>query len=318
MAAPTNTVVTTTTVGIREDLEDVIYRVVPEKTTFISSIGKTKASATFHEWQTETLATPNANNAQYEGDDVTFGAGNQPARIGTTCQIFRKEGVISRTQDKVRTAGRDRETMRQKMLKGIELRRDMEIRMIGNYASVKTEVVGTTPRYTSGALAWLTSNTALGAGGANGGYANGNTTAATNGTTRAFTEALVKSVMALSFANGGEPSAAYVGPTHKQQFSAFTGIAQQRRETGNKMAVIIGAADVYVSDFGELNIVPHPYGLTRDCLLSDPEYWAVATLDGIGSEQLSKTGDSEKFMIIGEAALECKNEKAHAAIRDLA
>jgi hypothetical protein len=316
MSAPTNTVTTGVSVGNREDLEDVIYRVAPEETPFISNIGKAKATAILHEWQTESLATPNASNANFEGDDVaTLDTANTTVRVNNFAQIFRKTFGVSRTQEIVDKAGRASEINRQKVLKGIELRRDMEARFVGNYAS---NAQGGSARGAGGALAWLTSNTSVGASGANGGWSGGVVAAATNGTQRTFTETLVKSVLSAAFANGARPKQAYMGPTQKQAFSAFTGIADIRADvSGDKMATIYGAADVYVSDFGNLTLIPHPYGLTRDVLLADPEYFAVGVLDGTKSKQLSDTGDSTKYMMTNESTLICRNEKAHAVIRDL-
>lgn len=317
MTAPTNTVTTAISIGNREDLEDVIYRVAPEETPFISNIGKAKASAILHEWQTESLATPNASNASLEGDDVaSLDSPNLTTRVNNYCQIFRKTFGVSRTQEIVDKAGRASEVNRQKVLKGIELRRDMEARFLGNFASNAQS--GSTPRGAGGALAWMTSNTSVGAAGANGGWSGGVVAAATNGTQRTFTEALVKAVLNQAFSNGGRPKQAYMGPTQKQEFSAFTGIAEIRADaTGNKMATIYGAADVYVSDFGNLTLIPHPYGLTRDVLLADPEYFAVGVLDGTKSKQLSDTGDSTKYIMTNESTLVCRNERAHAVIRDL-
>lgn len=317
MSAPTNTTTTLVSVGNREDLEDVIYRVAPEDTPFTSNIGKVTAKAVYHEWQTETLATPNANNAQLEGDDIaTLDAPNLTARVGNYCQIVRKTGGVSGTEEIVDKAGRKSEMNRQKILKGIEAKRDFEKRIIGNFASNAES--GATARGTAGFLAWLSSNTADGVGGADGGFSGGIVAAASNGTQRTFTEALVKQVLAAAFANGGKPKQAYVGPAHKQQFSAFTGIAQIRKDApGEKMATIVGAADVYVSDFGNLALIPHAYGLGRDCCLVDPEMVAVGTLRGWATEPLAKTGDSERFLLTGEKCLVMKNQKAHGAVRDL-
>jgi len=320
MAAPTNTVTAETpNVGAREDLEDVIYRVAPEETLFTSNIGKSKASAIVHEWQTESLATPDATNAALEGDDVgTLDAPNLTSRLKNICQIFRKSGGVSNTQEAVNLAGRASEMDRQKVLKGIELRRDMEARFIGNFASV--EEAGATTRKSAGALAWITSNDSRGVGGADGGFNSGTglVAAATNGTQRTFTEALVKDVLATAFGNGGKPTQAYMGATHKQQFSAFTGIADIRADvSGKSQATIYGAADVYVSDFGPITLIPVPYGLTRDCLFIDPKMWAVATLRPVQSKALATTGDNEKFLLTAEKTLVCKNEKASAVVADL-
>lgn len=316
MAAPTNTATTLTTKGIREDLEDTIYRVSPEKTPFINNIGKGgNATNTFHEWQTETLPAPDATNAQLEGDDIaTLDTEITTTRLGNYCQIFRKTGGVSRTDDIVKKAGRASEMNRQKVLKGIALRTDMEKRFIGNFASNAES--GATPRRSAGINAFLTSNTSNGVGGSNGGFSAGVVTAATPGTTRTFTETLVKTVLASAFGNGAMPSQAYMGAAHKQQFSAFTGIASIRKDVpGNKQAVIVGAADVYVSDFGNLALIPHPYGMGADCLFVDPEMVAVGTLDGVKTEPLAKSGDSDKFMMTAEKCLVVRNEKAHAVIR---
>lgn len=317
MAAPTNTVTTLNSIGNREDLEDTIYRVAPEATPFMSNIGSAKATAVLHEWQTETLAAANGDNAQLEGGDVgTADAGNLTTRVSNYNQIFSKTAVVSNTQNAVKSAGRSSDMNRQIILKGKEMKTDMESAFIRNGASNAQS--GGTARKCGGALAWLTSNTSVGAGGSNGGFGSGVVAAATNGTQRALTEAQLKTALASAFNNGGRPSQLYMGATQKQEFSAFTGIAQIRNDApGKKMAVIIGAADVYVSDFGELAAIPHPYGLTRDVLGIDPDMWAVGTLRGVSTQDLSTTGDSVKKQILAEKTLVCRNEKANLAIRDL-
>lgn len=322
MTVPTNTIGSVgsavANIGIREDLEDNIYRVAPEETPLVSNIGSVKCSQTYHEWQTETLAAASATNAQLEGDDVgTLGAANLTSRVGNICQIHWKSGGVSDTQEVVNLAGRDSELARQKVLKTLEIKRDLEIRAIGNYAAVQES--GATTRKLGGLLAWITSNDNRGSGGSDGGFsASPGPAAATNGTQRTFTEALVKATMATAFGNGGKPTQAYMSGTHKQQFSAFTGIADIRSEVrGKSMATITGAADVYVSDFGALTLIPHPYGLTRDCVLVDPKMAAIGTLRGAQSKTLAKTGDNERFLITMEKTLVVRNEKAHAVIADL-
>jgi hypothetical protein len=296
MTVPTGTIVSTSSnIGIREDLEDVIYRVAPEQTPFMSNIGKVTAKQQYHEWQTETLASASVTaSIILEGDTFATAAGNLTTRVGNMCQVMAKAGSVSRTQSKTNLAGRTSELARQKILKSLELKRDFEFRIIGNNAAVAES--GATTRKTGGALAWITTNDSRGAGaGADGGFsASPGPAAATNGTQRTFTETLLKTVLATTFNSGGMPSQAYLGATHKQQASAFTGIADIRVDGGKTAATtrIVGAADVYVSDFGAITFIPHAYGLTRDCLIIDPEMWAVATLDGMHSEELAKTADA--------------------------
>lgn len=235
--------------------------------------------------------------------------------MGNRTQIFRKTGGVSGTvEEGVSLAGRDREMARQKVLKGKEGMRDLEKRMIGNLASQTQS--GSDPRKAGGALAWLSSNVSRGSGGSSGGFSSGNVAAATNGTQRTFTEDQLKAVMVSAFNNGAAPTQVYMGGTHKQQFSAFTGIADIRADAGPK-TTIFGAADFYKSDFGILAAIPHPYGLSRDALFVDPEMFKLVTLRPWKTKELAKTGDNERFMLIGEFTLQCDNEKAHGVVADL-
>ena len=90
MALPTNTFATYEAIGNREDLSDVIYRIDPTDTPFMSGIEKEKASAVNHEWQTQALAAAVTTNFQIEGDDVAADATTPTVRLGNICQISRK------------------------------------------------------------------------------------------------------------------------------------------------------------------------------------------------------------------------------------
>lgn len=315
MSAVSGTATTLTTIGIREDLEDTIYRVAPSKTPFTNNVSNGgKATNTYHEWQTETLAAA-AANAQLEGDDSpSFATSeNKTTRVGNYCQIFRKVGIVSGTDEVVKKAGRASEINRQKVLKGIELRTDMELAWLNNVAS--NQESGGTARHSGGIRSWLTSNTSLGSGGSTTGFSGGVTTAATPGTTRTLTESLLKSVRATAFGNGATPSQAYMGASTKQTMSGFTGIASIRVDAKpTEQATIVGAADVYIDDFGKITFIPHQYGVSAAVLLVDPDMVGVATLRGMFTDTLAQTGDAEKFQIIAEKTLVMRNEKAHAMI----
>lgn len=317
MTAPNNLETTVNMVGQRESLSDVIHRVAPEKTPFISSIGKGSAKARYEEWQTETLAAPDPNNASLEGDAYgTPEAPNRTTRIGNYCQIFDKKGGVSRTAEIVDKAGRQSEKKRQRLLKGIEMRRDMEARFIGNYASRNES--GSDARLSAGALAWLETNTSRGGGGSDGGFSTGVVSAATNGSTRAFTETLLKTVLASAFDEGGSPTIAMMGSTHKQQASTFPGIADIRVTPSGGQAQIMAGADVYRSDFGPIAMKAHPYGLSRDCLVYDPDMFKTLYLDGFKTKEIGKNADGDQFLMTAEATLACLNEKGHGVVADLA
>ena len=321
MAAPTNTATTLTQKGNREDLSDILSLVAAEQTPFTSNIGSAgKAKATRHEWQTEDLRTPSASNANVEGDDVTSYTENVSKRVSNFCQILDESFVVSGTQEKVDSAGRKSEIARQTRLHGIEIRKDLEMSMLS--ANPSRAESGSDGRLLGGAQSWIETNVSFGAGGSAGGF-NTSTQivdAPTAGTPRAFTEAQIKSVMNSIFTNSGtmKRRTLYLSPTHKQEFSAFTGISEIRTAANSKSeATIVGAADVYVSDFGQLATVPVAYGLTDTALIIDHEYMGKATLRPMNRKKLAVTGDNTKFQLLCEETLVCTNEKAHGIIGGL-
>lgn len=318
MTMPVGTFDTYAAKGLREDLADVIYRIDPTDVPFTSNIGRSKASAKKHEWQVQTLAAAIDNNEVIEGDDATVDTSTPTSRVGNFCQISDKVASVTGTMDAVDKAGRDAEMEYQVLLKGLELKRDVEKQMLSNKAS-SAGVSGTASRSAS-FESWLTTNVSRGATGASGGYQSGTglVNAPTDGTQRAFTEALLKTVIASCFQNGGKPTILMVGAAQKQVFSAFTGIAVNRYNVKNEdQGVIVGAADVYVSDFGNLNVVPNLFQRNRSALLVDPRMAKLATLRPMKNWGLAKTGDTEKRQVLIEYTLEVCNEAAHGVVADL-
>jgi len=307
-------------IGNREDLTDVIYNISPTDTPFMSSVGKTKATAVYHEWQTDALAAAVANNAAVEGADATSLTVTPTVRVGNRTQISTKTVQIAGTQESVDKAGRKSEKAYQLAKASSELKRDMEKTLLSN--NVAAAGTSLTARTLGGLQAWLSTNAVLGATGTAG---SGGTTARVSGTDAAFTETMLKSAVKSAFEQGGNPSVLMVTPTQKQVVSGFAGIAAQRYEAPkNAATTIIGAADVYLSDFGTLSVVPNRF-MTADsgdggevAFVLDPEYAAVAYLRPFQTNELAKTGDSEKTQLLVEYTLEVKNEKAHAIIADLA
>lgn len=320
MAAPTGTARTTTQVGNREDLTDVISRVAPEKTPFTSNCGKAgKASAIRHEWQLEDLATPDPNNARLEGSDARDAEENVTERVSNICQIFDKVFAVSGTQEKVSKAGRTSEVARQSRIKGIEMKRDKEAAYLSANASRLES--GVNARKLGGIRSWIETNVSRGTGGSDGGYNSGTSIvdAPTAGAPRVFTEGLLKTVMQSRFDNTGDMPGLtmYTDSFNKIAFSAFTGISEIRTPNSTGMAEIVGAADVYQSDFGRVTTVPLAYGLSGAALIVDHEYVGSATLRGIERVKLAKTGDNVKYQMICEDTLVCKNEKSLALVDDL-
>jgi hypothetical protein len=267
---------------------------------------------------TDVLAAATTANAQIDGDDVTtYETSDQPTRVANHTQISRKTIIISGTSEKVNKAARKSEVARQVVKKGKELKRDMETIALSNLAaSAGTTGAG---RQTAGLAAWIRTNTDIGATGANPAAPNPTPAGArTDGTQRTFTEALLRGVKQQNWVSGGEADLLMLGPSQKVTASTFTGIATRSyQQTTAKVSAIIGAADVYVSDFGIIRIVANRFQRARDGWLLDTDYAGIAYLRPFKIEQLAKTGDAEKRMLIVEWGVKVHNERAHGIIADL-
>lgn len=319
MSAAPNTAVTYALKGIREELENRIYNITPEETPFMANCGRGDLQNTFFEWQQDALVAP-AANAQLEGDDsFTLDAVVPTVRLGNYAQISRKSVVVSATAEVVNKAGRKSELSYQLAKKSAELKRDMESILIG--ANQSGAVVGsnTVPRNTAGMLAWLKTNIDMGTGAAaNPSYTNLPTALRTDGTTRNFTETILKNVHQQAWSAGGTPRTIMVDGPQKQTVSGFTGIATRTfQQTDKVVSATIGAVDVYVGDFGSINAVPNRFQRHRDAWFLDFKLLTIKYLRSFQQVPLAKTGDGERRFIVVEYGLEVGHEGTCGLAADL-
>jgi hypothetical protein len=308
---------TYTAIGQREDLSDVIYDISPTDTPLLNTLARSKATAVYHEWQTDSLAAATTANAAVEGADASDATMSPTTRLGNYCQIVQKTIKISGTLESVDKAGRKSEKAYQLSKASAELKRDIETILTANQG--KTAGDSSTARTLGAMLSWIKTNTNKSSGTTAGvDPSTAGTSTRTDGTQRAFTETILKDVIQKVYSSGGNPKILMVGPYQKQVVSSFAGIAAQRfMAPADAPTTIIGAADVYMSDFGTMSVVPNRFMRTRDALVLDPEYAAVAYLRPFATNELAKAGDAEKTQIIAELTLEMRNEAAHGIAADL-
>ena len=312
MAQPTNTFDTYDAIGIREDLQDVIYSISPTETPFMSSAAREQVKNTFHEWQTDALAAAVTNNAVIEGDDATLDAASATSRIGNYTQIMDKTVVITGTQESVDKAGRASELAYQIAKKSKELKRDIESTLLTNQARAAGN--STTARTFGSIGAWIATNDNL-AGDGTSPTANNGSDARNDGTQRALTEDMLKDVIKNVWNAGGNPSVVMVGPFNKQKISGFTGGSTRFDASEDK--TLYTSIDVYSSDFGDLEVVPNRFSRDRDALVLDMDYWSVGFLRDFTMHELAKTGDAEKRQLLVELTLISRNGAASGGVFDL-
>lgn len=304
-------------VGIREDLSDSIYNISPTNTPVISNIGRTTVKNSTFEWQTDSLASATQNSA-IDGDDITtFGTVvASTTRVGNYTQISRKLAIVSGTADAVNKAGRDTELAYQLAKRAKEIKRDMEFIVLYPQAGAAGNTANA--RATAAFNCWIKTNVDKN-GGTDPAWTSGVPTATrTDGTLRTFTETILKSACKKVYDSGGELKMLVLASDVKQTFSGFSGVATKTFDWAKVAPMaIIGAADVYVSDFGTLQVVVDRFQRSRDGWLLDPSMASIAYLRPFQTIELAKTGDAEKRMLLAEWGLKVNNEAAHGLCADL-
>lgn len=340
MAVPTNTLQTFSMVGIKEDVTDIITMTDFLETPFYSGCKKKSRKNRTPEWMVERLSNPNPQNKNIEGDDASNDTFNQPVREKNVVQLFDKVIQVSSTSRAVDTFGRDDELARLTVMAGQEIKRDIEARITGNFASVLG--ASGTAGECAGAAAFLKTNVSRGASGANGGYNSGSglIVAATDGTPRQLTETLFKNVIASAAKRSAKPNKILVNAEMKQRIStAFVGVATQYNQMNPQAKnTIIGTVDIYKSDFGLHEVMFDPFlghgaardntwtadgartsssDANRDVLVLDMATWAVDFLQPMKTSDLAKTGHSDRKMLACELTLECTDERKNGIVADV-
>ncbi len=295
--------------GIREDLSDIIYNIAPEDTPFMSAIGKDACDNTYFEWQTDTLADPVANRQAEGTDPQELNAHAEPLRVGNYTQISSKAIRSSGTAEAVDFAGRKSTQAYQMAKKGKELKLDMESMLLG--LDVMAAGSSASPRATAGVGAWIHTNLVNATAGTTPGK-----DAPTPGADKAVEEDDIREAMKMCWDAGATPTVIMCDGTIKQAISALSQSVSELRTAANDKspAYVVAAVDIYVSDFGNLQIVPNRLMPAKTAYLLDYEFWSTTYLRPFNSVDLAKTGDSMAQMLITEYGLRAKNEVANAAI----
>jgi len=216
----------------------------------------------------------------------------------------------------VEKAGRDREVAYQKVLKSLELRRDIE-KSIGDTDQARS---GSDPRKSAGLTSWITN----GSVGASGAFATGDgTDVPTGGTDRALTLALIEDGMQDAWTDGGNPKLLVASATNRANFSDLSAsgnlVSNDVNMTQAKATTYVGSTSVFLTDFGTLDVAPSRFLGNDRIFLLDPDFASVSTLNGrnFAENEIAATGDAEKFQIVTEWSLKVQAPKAHAMILDL-
>lgn len=306
---------TTNAIGEREDLSDVITRVDPDETPVFSNARKIVTKGVTHEWQVQELAAASASNFNTEGADFSFTNPTATTRLGNVHQIFVQAASVSNTLDVVDKAGRDREVAYVKLIKGLEQRRDMEKTIVMSQAKSSSD-----PRKMGSIAAYMTNVSKVSPSTT----ATGDGTDVTDGagTNAALSLAKIDAAMLAAYNDGGQPDIMIMHPNNKAAFSNLSSgsVADaQLQYSAPKEIAIVGSVSMYLTDFGELNVVIDRFIGDEHVWLLDTDYYAIGHLPGrlFSSTEVAATGDGQKFAIVSEATYVPTAPKAHGGVLDL-
>jgi hypothetical protein len=338
--------------GEREDLANFISMISRDETPFLSSIGKTKATAVFHEWQTDELAAPTsaavAEGVSYATQNSAQGAEPFRTRLGNYTQINSKTVTVTGTKRAVDQAGVADEYAYQLKKRGTELRRDVEFDLVNSWNSSN----GSGTRKFGGYQAWVnyTAATTTPATALNvlttgaeytaptnmGGGQAGTFTTVTSADKNSLQLSHVDTVMQAIYENGGKATKLMLSPANRRVFSAkaqSAGSSSSNAGDGNVRRNIDAdgklrqSVEIYMSDFGDIMVVPnYVMGISNtgvsgldqaanfSAFLYDPMWFSYASLRPLQEVDLGQLGDSIIGQIVEEGTLECRNPKGAGLI----
>jgi hypothetical protein len=315
VSGTTNTYSVGTAGGNREDLEDSIWNLYADESWSITNLDAVDAESTNHEWLLDNLAAA-SSNIQLEGDDDAYTTLVSPTRVNDYCQNFKKTFIVSGTQEKIKKAGRSKEAARESIKKMRELKNDIEFTIVRNQASSAGGAA--TGRSMASMESWITQQTKATstASAATTGFSSSVVVAPSDGTTTgALTEAVLKTALSSSWAQGGNPSVILTGAVQKAVIDTMAGIATRFVDVGKtNQATITGSANLYVTSYGTHKVVLHRHVRSSVVLCLDPDLWGLAYLRRPFMEKMAKTGDADKYAIRAELTLVCRNHAASSKV----
>ena len=287
-------------VGKKEDVSDYISMITPSDTPFLSSIKTEKVNQTLYQWQEDQLRAV-AQNAKLEGADGVDTNRDQPTMRSNGTQIIAETFKVSGTADAVKLYGRDKISARETMKTGKLVKMDLEHSLVG---TGQTYVAAA--EATAGIFAGVQAQIAA-----------GNTIDAGANATDPLTEALIVNTHETLYNEGSDATVLMVKPSDTKIISDFSEASGRTFNVENGEKKITKVINIYESPFGTVRVVKNRRIRSTDALMYDPKNWKLAVLRNWFREKLAKTGDADRWMIVGEFGLKHSNQKASALITGL-
>lgn len=312
MTQVANTFATFNSNRVREQLLNSIWNVSVSETPFLKMIGKESVDGPLVEWLTDTYAAAGVNKVE-QGNQSTIVAVTPTQRLSNRTQIGEKVFGITGTQEASEKAGPKSDVNYQLAKKMIELKKDIDYSCLQNTTAIAASA-GVAPQ-SRGLFGFIDTNVSLGATGVK--AAPATNTAAVDGTQRAFTEALLKTVLQLMFDAGADLTQTYalLPSTQRTVFDGF--LAGTTRFDKAEDKTLVATLEIYIGPFGRVRTVNARHMRQREVAIVNPEFLSLGMLRSMKDTPLAKIGDTQNVLVNAEWTLLCKNTVAHGAVLDL-
>ena len=311
-------------VSNREDLSDVLTILAPEETPVLSSLPKTRAAGTFHEWTVDSLSAPTTAGIA-EGADVTTFTDqfSGRARLGNYTQKFRRDFMVSDLQEAVDSVGPAK--IAQAEAKAVrELKRDVEATLLSANDRAVEDGAGTVYKL-RGLGDWIDSS------GPSDVPSSFRTPSDSIHSSGAFTETVMNNIITSIYrVSGNTNSLTLVADTalrRKVSDFARTGVDGSTSHEGvrtvnynGESAQIKLSVELYQSDHGIVSVV----NMNPDCApdtsdkdtgyFVNPEYAGIGELIPMGSARLPNQGGGERGYVDCALTLAVYHPGAHGKI----
>lgn len=304
-----------------------LFGITPTDTPLLSAIGGLtgglSTDATIFTWQTYDLRDPDNARQRLEGADAPQAESRVRQNAFNVVEIHQESLDITYTREaatgqyastgsavstsaSIAGASPVADELSWQTLRQLEqIARDIEVSFITGGFAQPTD--NTAPRKTRGLLEAITTNVV------------------TNSAATALTAEMLIDLLQMTWENGGltvSETATIICNAHQKRVltQQFINNMQYREMSRNVGGVSLQTIE---TDFGTLNIMLNRYMPSDTVIVASldelaPVFLRIPNRGFLFTEQLAKTGASDKYQIYGEVGLQYGNERAHGKITGLA
>lgn len=289
-------------VGMAEDVSSIITNIDPMDRPFTTLTGTRKVTARNPEWQEDSYAAAaDLEAAHIEGADFSDAARGATTMRSNYTEVRALAFGVSATSDAIKTHGRSKESAYQLAKAGLEVQRGLEAKMVKGGTAAANDLPGIDAAVGD---ASANARTAANVWGSDATPTKILTNRTANTTSNIqFTEAAFIAGMLVTYQQGAPGKVLMVSPEVMPFIETWATLPAGRfrdQGLGTKVSMFV---EFLVTPYGQVKVVPNRHFTAGTALLFDPSYWKRGVLRNWKKVELAKTGDADRYALVGEFTL---------------